>query len=94
MNILMDNRNLLDALAAPYMDREPLRNGGTVCIGDYKMRGSIPFDVNRLTADATPAIQRYPKDLDNTRNMGGGSALSMVNNPAGVWYGGEDGFNE
>lgn len=92
MNILMDNRNLLDALAAPFMDRVPLMNGGTVCIGQYKLHGSVPYDINKLQAEATPAIQRMPKSLDDTRNMGGGSALSNINNPAGVWFGGEDGF--
>lgn len=89
----MDNRTLLDALTSQYMDRIPLRNLGTVCIGDYKHHGSIPYDINRLTAEATPAIQRFPKSLDDTRNMGGGSALSNINNPTGVWFGEEDGLS-
>lgn len=92
MNIGMDNRNLLDALTSQFMDRIPLRNLGTVCIGEYAYHRSVPYDFNKLTAEATPAIQRMPKTLDDTRNMGGGSALSSINNPTGVWFGGEDGL--
>lgn len=92
MNIGMDNRALLDALSSPYMDRVPLMNGGTVNIGDYKARGSIPFDVNAFVAPVTDPITRSPKTLDDTRNIGGGSELSIINNPDGTWFGGEDGL--
>jgi len=92
MNIGIDNRVLLDALSGPYMDRVPLMNGGTVNIGDYKARGSIPFDVNAFVIPATAAIIRDPRTLDDTRNIGGGSALSIINNPDGTWFGGEDGL--
>lgn len=92
MNIGMDNRALLDALTSPYMDRVPLTNGGTVSIGEYKRHGSVPFDVNAFVLPATEAITRSPKTLDDTRNIGGGSALSIINNPDGTWFGGEDGL--